>query len=99
MATVTKANLARILIKNQGLSRKQAYKAVDTFFESMRKSILMEERIEIRGFGVWTIKNTKSKPNARNPRTGEIICVPARKKVSFRPGKILKNALFKSLEA
>ena len=50
-------------------------------------------RIEIRGFGVLNVKHTKPRPTARNPRTGEQVGVPARRKVLFKPGKLLKAAL------
>ena len=72
-----------------------ALRCVDGIFEALKDAILREDRIEIRGFGSWTVKETNAKPNARNPRTGEIIYVPARRKVSFKPGRILKEALFK----
>ena len=48
-------------------------------------------RIEIRNFGVFEIKPTKAKPNARNPQTNQEIFVPAHKKTHFKPGKILKK--------
>ena len=50
-------------------------------------------RIEIRNFGVFEIKPTKAKPNARNPQTNQEIFVPAHKKTHFKPGKILKKYL------
>jgi len=52
-------------------------------------------RIELRDFGVFEVKKTKPKPKARNPRTGEIIYVPARRKTHFKAGKILKDTLKK----
>lgn len=56
-----------------------------------------EIRIEIRDFGVLEVKKTKAKPKARNPKTGEIIYVPARRKTHFRAGKLLKEAMKKPL--
>jgi integration host factor subunit beta len=55
-------------------------------------------RIEIRDFGVFEVKETKPKPKARNPRSGEIIYVPARRKTHFKPGKLLQEILKKPLE-
>ena len=57
-----------------------------------------EMRIEIRDYGVFEVKKTKPKPKARNPKTGEIIYVPARKKTHFKAGKMLKEVLKKPLE-
>lgn len=52
-----------------------------------------EVRIEIRDFGVFEVKKTKPKPKARNPRSGDIIYVPARRKTHFKAGKLLKDVL------
>ena len=46
-------------------------------------------------FGVFEIKKTKPKPKARNPKTNEIIYVPSRRKISFKPGKELSLKLKK----
>ncbi|MGB1717525.1 MAG: HU family DNA-binding protein [Candidatus Latescibacterota bacterium] len=62
-------------------------------FAAMRDSLIEGNRIEIRGFGVFQVKDTRPKPAARNPRTGEIIYVPARRKTHFKPGRLLKGAL------
>lgn len=73
---------------------------VDIVFDSIRE-ILSEAdpdvRIEIRDFGVFEVKTTKAKPKARNPKTGEIIYVPPRRKTHFKPGKLLKEVLKKPL--
>ena len=66
---------------------------VDSLFEAMRDTLIEGNRIEIRGFGVLEVKDTKPKPAARNPRTGEVVYVPARRKTHFKPGKQLKEAL------
>lgn len=98
MATVTKAELTDILAHDLGLTRTLAHKAVEVFFEAIREAILRGDRIEVRGFGAWTVKATNSKPNARNPRTGEVVVVPARRKVRFKPGQIIKEALTRPVE-
>ena len=63
------------------------------------ESACPECRVEIRDFGVFEVKQTKAKPQARNPRTNELVYVPARRKTHFRPGKQLKEALRTSLPA
>ncbi len=71
---------------------------VDSVIESIRE-LLMEAspviRIEIRDFGVFEIKKTKAKPKARNMKTGEFVYVPGRRKIHFKPGKLLKEFLKK----
>jgi len=69
---------------------------VDSLFECLREVILEADpvsRLEIRDFGVFEIKRTKPKPKARNLQTGEFIFVPGRRKIHFKPGKIIKDFL------
>ncbi len=71
---------------------------VDNFFETILEILKQPHdiiRIEIRNFGIFEVKPTKAKPKARNPRTNEVIFVPAHKKIAFKPGKILKEELRK----
>ena len=96
--TTTKKDLALAVAKDTGCKKSLAAKMVESIFKAMRESLINGDRIEIRGFGVFQVKNTKPKPAARNPRTGEIIYVPARRKTHFKPGKLLKDALHKPLE-
>ena len=93
MSTITKDDLVKEVMRRTGCSRKVAKEATDTFFATMRASLMAGNRIEIRGLGVWTVRQTNPKPNARNPRTGETIFVPARRKVHFKPGQVLKKVL------
>ena len=93
--TTTKKDLAIQVARETGCKKILASKMVDSIFTAMRESLILGDRIEIRGFGVFQIKDTKPKPAARNPRTGEIIYVPARRKTHFKPGKLLKDALHK----
>lgn len=69
---------------------------VDSLFDSLRELIMSADpvlRIEIRDFGVFEVKKTRPKPKARNLKTGEFVYVPGRRKMHFKPGKILKNFL------
>lgn len=100
MRTVTKKEVAKRVAKKLGQKIYITEDFVNSVFESLRE-ILSEAnpeiRIEIRDFGVFEVKETKPKPKARNPRTGEIIYVPARRKTHFKPGKLLKDILKKPL--
>jgi len=93
VATVTKKDLARVVADTIGCKNNLTLQMVDSLFEAMRNTLIEGDRIEIRGFGVLEVKNTKPKPAARNPRTGEVVYVPARRKTHFKPGKQLKEAL------
>jgi len=96
--TTTKKELAMQVARDTGCRKSLAAKMVNSIFIAMRDSIIRGDRIEIRGFGVFQVKNTKAKPAARNPRTGKLIFVPARRKTHFKPGKLLKDELHKPLE-
>lgn len=96
--TTTKKDLALRISEKLGVKKQLAYEVVDTLFKAMRESLIQGNRIEIRGFGVLGVKDTKPKPAARNPRTGEIVYVPARKKSYFKAGVLIKKALHKPLD-
>ncbi len=91
--TVTKKTLSHRIATEVGVKNQLAYQAVESLFDAMRDSLIRGDRIEIRGFGVLGVKNTKPKPAARNPRTGEIVYVPARKKSYFKAGVLIKAVL------
>ena len=93
--TTTKKDLALEVAEETGCKKSLASKMVESVFIAMRKSLINVDRIEIRGFGVFQVKDTKPKPAARNPRTGDVIYVPERRKTHFKPGKLLKEALHK----
>lgn len=101
MKTVTKRDVSKRVAKYLNEKIYVTEKFVDAVFTVVRE-ILSEAdpeiRIEIRDFGVFEVKTTKPKPKARNPRTGEIIRVPARRKTHFKPGKLLKDKLKEPLE-
>ncbi len=93
MQTVTKANLTKLLADEMNCQTTMSKQVVDILFETLADAIMEGERIEIRGFGSWEVKRTNARPRARNPRTGDEVFVPARRKVGFKPGKILRDAL------
>ena len=93
MKTITKRDLAQILVSSLGCPMNQAKQFVDSFFEAMTEEIIEGRRIEARGFGVFEVNRMNPRPRARNPRTGDRVSVPARRKVRFKPGKALKEVL------
>lgn len=95
--TFTKKDVVKRIRERSGLHMYETEKYIDEIFQSITE-LLMDEtaervRIEIRNFGVFEVKNAKAKPQARNPKTNEVIYVPPRKKIHFKAGKILKNFL------
>ena len=98
METITKRDLAHQVAQSTGTKKTASLEAVDSLFNIMRETLIEGNRIEIRGFGAFTVKDTKPKPAARNPKTGEIISVPARRKTQFKPGSVLKEAMCEPLK-
>jgi len=87
---MNRSDLINGLKEEAALSRKDAEKVVDTFFDAIKETLAKGERVEIRGFGSFTVK--KYKPYlGRNPKTGVQIHVPAKKLPFFKVGKELKE--------
>ncbi len=98
--TYTKKDIVRRVSAQSGQNMQTASGWVETVFTVLRDTMMTadpELRIEIRDFGVFEVKTTKSKPKARNPKSGEIIFVPSRRKTHFKPSKLLKGFLSQPL--
>jgi len=94
--TITKKEVSKRTARIIGEKIYFTEKVVDGLFQALREYMSEanpEARIEIRDFGVLEVKKTKPKPKARNPKTGEIIFVPARHKTHFKAGKLLRDVL------
>jgi integration host factor subunit beta len=87
---MNKSDLMMALKENINLSRQEAEKIVNEFFQSIEESLGNGGRVEIRGFGSFTVNGYKSYVG-RNPKTGEKIRVPAKKLPFFKVGKELKE--------
>lgn len=83
-----KQDIIHHVIERTGLPRNKAEAAVDKVFESLKKALAASERIELRGFGVFTVRPRKT-GIGRNPRTGAEVTITPGKAVRFKPGKEL----------
>jgi nucleoid DNA-binding protein len=83
-----KQDLIQRVVERTGLPRTKAEAAVDAIFESMKQTLIAGDRIELRGFGVFTVKPRKT-GIGRNPRTGAEVTIAPGKAVRFKPGKEL----------
>lgn len=88
---MNKAELIEAVAKTTA-TKKDAQTAVETVFESIRGSLKKKEDVAISGFGTFRVKQTKARMG-RNPKTGETIKIPAKKKIAFRASKDLKSVL------
>jgi DNA-binding protein HU-beta len=87
---MVKHDIVNEVVNRTGLSKTKAEIAVETVFETMKRSMERGERIELRGFGVFNIRPRKT-GIGRNPRTGEEVIIPPGKVVRFKPGKDLQS--------
>jgi|TARA_B000000557_G_C20719963_1_gene419707 integration host factor subunit beta len=79
--------------KHKNLKRSQITTIVELVFDTIISSLIDSKAVELRNFGRWSIKNIKAKYNARNPKTGEIIYIPEKKKISFKMSKNFKRKI------
>src|SRR5829696_4114408 len=87
--TITKADLATLLHENLGVNKREAAEIVMAFFDEIAAELEQGETVKLSGFGVFCLRNKNSRPG-RNPKTGEMIPVSARRVVMFHPSHILK---------
>ena len=85
-----KADIINAVVRRTGVTRTKAEVAVVAVFEAMKRALERNDRIELRGFGVFTVKPRKT-GIGRNPRTGAQVSIPPGKAVRFKPGKELQS--------
>ncbi len=87
---MNKSELIDALAAQKGISFKRAEEIINTVFDAMTTALITGERIEIRGFGSFVIKEYRAY-TGRNPKTGESISVKPKKLPFFKVGKELKE--------
>ena len=87
---MTKKELAGKIAKQFGITQLLALEAVQMVFDGIIETLLHEGRIELRNFGVFEVKKRRAR-KARNPRTGERLSVPAKRAVTFKPGREMEQ--------
>ena len=89
---MTKAHLVDQIAASTELNKQECEKIVNSLFAAMTKAMQAGERIEIRGFGSFRVKD-KAARQGRNPRTGETVLVPAKKVAAFKPSNEIGDLL------
>jgi integration host factor beta subunit len=88
---MTKSELVERLVEANGaLSRKESELVVNIIFDSMCEALQSGEKVEIRGFGSFTIRERDAR-EARNPKSGDVVKIPAKKTPFFKTGKDLRE--------
>ena len=91
---MTKKEIVRTISEEIGLTQLQTKEIVQKTFDAIVDTLVREERIELRNFGVFEVKRRASR-KARNPRTGDKVFVPEKFVVTFKPGKDMEKRVRK----
>ncbi|MGD9600397.1 MAG: HU family DNA-binding protein [Gammaproteobacteria bacterium] len=90
---MNKTQLVEAVADAADLSQASAGRAVDAMLEAIVDALVRrDEHVTLSGFGVFSVA-ARAARTGRNPRTGESIRIEASRKLSFKPGKALKDAL------
>jgi DNA-binding protein HU-beta len=89
---MTKSELIDKIASGVGLNKADATKALDTTLNSIRASLKKGQKVTLVGFGTFSVVKRKSR-KGRNPRTGDVINIPAAKTPKFTAGKALKDSV------
>ena len=87
---MTKSQLVDAVTRQSGHPHKIVETAVNTVFDAMVVALKREERIEIRGFGNFTVRKYRAY-QGRNPKTGDQVEVPPKRMPFFKVGKDLRE--------
>jgi len=93
---MTRSDLVEALTERFGqLTHRDAEFAVKTLLDAMSEALARGHRIELRGFGTFTV-NRRPPRMGRNPRSGESVAIPEKRVPHFKPGKALREAVDKT---
>lgn len=91
---MNKNELVRVVAEKTSLTQKDVAYVVDEFFTAIHDELVRGEEIALAGFGKFVVKNRAARESI-NPRTKEMVKVPASRAVAFRPSKTIKEAVNK----
>ncbi len=90
---MTKSELIqRLAERNPHLYKRDVERIVDTIFDEITAALAKGDRVELRGFGAFSVKKREAR-TGRNPRTGESVTVQAKALPFFKTGKELRERL------
>src|SRR5439155_23498373 len=92
---MTKADLVNDVADAAELTKKDAERLVEIVFESIIDSLNQGEKIELRGFGSFRVRERGAR-RGRNPKTGDPVSIPAKRVPYFKAGKELKELINES---
>ncbi len=89
-----KKELVKEVSTDLSLSKQDVTAALDIILNTMENALKEERRIELRGFGSFSVRKRKPR-STKNPKTGTMMNIPERKTIHFTMSKSLKEALIK----
>ncbi len=89
---MTKQQLVEMISTQTERTKTEVETILDTILNEVSKALTAGERVDLRGFGSFTVKERKARPG-RNPITGETITIAAKKAAIFKPGKELADRI------
>lgn len=96
---MTKTDLIeKVSLQTDGLTKKQTEIIVNMLFDSIKEALAGGDKIEIRGFGSFRIRQRRTR-EGRNPKTGQNVSVPEKRVPFFKAGKELKELVDGRAEA
>lgn len=91
---MNKADLIDAIAKDVSIAKSAAANVIDSFIETVKRSLKKGEKVTLMGFGSWEVRERAARVG-RNPQTGKEIKIKAKKVPKFNPGKELKEAVAK----
>lgn len=91
---MTKKEIVKYISERSGLTQLKTKEIVQMTFDAIIETLVTENRIELRNFGVFEVKRRKPR-RARNPRTNQPVEVEAKNVVTFQPGKVMEEKVKK----
>lgn len=93
---MTKAEIVDIIAKGTGLTKKETAAVVDGLFATVSYALQVGNRVELRGFGSFCLRERQEK-HVKNPKTGKMMIIPHRIVPDFKPSPKLKNRVSQSM--
>ena len=87
-----KVELVEAVAERAGLTKTDATKAIDATLAAITAALKKGDKVPLVGFGTFAVTKRAAR-DGRNPRTGEVVKIPARKAVTFKAGSALKDSV------
>lgn len=92
MAKITKDELINAITQKTGIVKKTVTDVLNTLLDEITKTLQTGKDVVLTGFGTFSLSRRKAR-TGRNPKTGEIVNIPAKSAPRFKAGKSLKDAV------